>query len=104
MLRTAVERALAQLAHLLPGWTVTPPLGGSVLWAELPVTDTGPYVQLARRHGVHVLPGSISRPGRVDSAFVRICVDRSPELVDAGLRRLASAWQDYTARPRQVTG
>jgi DNA-binding transcriptional MocR family regulator len=106
-LRTAVERAVERLAVELPEWQITPPLGGSVLWAELPVTDTGPYVQLARRHGVHVLPGSISRPQRVDSAFVRICVDRSPDVVDAGLQRLATAWLDYqasTARPRVVTG
>jgi DNA-binding transcriptional MocR family regulator len=104
MLQGAVEHALDRVAVELPDWRVTPPLGGSVLWAELPVTDSGPYVQLARRHGVHVLPGSISRPGRQDSAFVRICVDRSLEVVDAGLQRLALAWQDYTARPRQVTG
>jgi DNA-binding transcriptional MocR family regulator len=104
VLRDGLDRALERLARSLPEWRVTPPLGGSVLWAELPVTDSGPYVQLARRHGVHVLPGSISRPERGDSAFVRICVDRSPEVVDAGVQRLATAWQDYTARPRQVTG
>ena len=103
-LRAAVSRAAERLVAELPAWRLTPPEGGSVLWAELPVPDSGPYVQLARRHGVHVLPGSISRPGRVDSPFVRICVDRSPDLVDAGLQRLATAWQDYTARPRQVTG
>jgi DNA-binding transcriptional MocR family regulator len=103
-LRATVARSLERIAADLPDWTIAEPGGGSVLWALLPVPDTGPYVQLARRHGVHVLPGSITRPHRQASPFVRICVDRPPDVVDAGLQRLTTAWQDYTARPRHGLG
>ena len=89
-----LERAAARLAADLPEWGVNEPAGGSVLWAELPVPDSGPFCQLARRHGVHVAPGSVAKPGRSPDPHVRICVDRSWSLVEEGLRRLVFAWKD----------
>lgn len=91
-LQENVEVARAQLADLLPSWEVGLPGGGSVLWAKLPVDDSVPFVQAAARHGVRVAPGSIATPGRLAGPYVRICVDRPPALVEAGVQRLARAW------------
>lgn len=91
-LQANVVAARAQLAELVPDWEVPMPDGGSVLWATLPVPDSAPFVQAAARHGVRVAPGSIATPGRLVGPHVRICVDRPPALVEAGIRRLARAW------------
>jgi DNA-binding transcriptional MocR family regulator len=99
-----VARSLLQLSTDLPEWQVTEPAGGSVLWAQLPVLDTGPFCQLARRHGVYVAPGAVARPGRAPDPHVRICVDRPWNVVEEGIRRLALAWQDLRADDAVVLG
>lgn len=96
-LAASVADACAWVRAELPTWTVEPPGGGSVLWARLPVADSGPFVALAARHGVHVAPGSVSLAGRGASPYVRICVDRPAPLVEAGLQRLAQAWAEVEA-------
>lgn len=103
-LQNTVGQALAQLAVDLPEWRVNEPAGGSVLWAELPVPDSGPFCQLARRHGVHVAPGSVARPGRAPDPHIRICVDRPWNVVEEGLRRLAFAWRDLRQDSAVVLG
>lgn len=100
-LEVVVQVGLDHLGATIPEAVVEQPLGGSVLWTEFPVADTGPLVQLARRHGVQVAPGSISVPGRTAGPFVRICVDRPAELVREGLDRLGRAWREFSiAEPR----
>ncbi len=103
-LQTSVQRAVERLAADLPTWTVTEPEGGSVLWAALPVADSGPFVQLASRHGVHIAPGSVARVDRVPDPHVRICVDRHWELVDMGLQRLRLAWRELDRSQSPVLG
>lgn len=103
-LQRTVERAVAQLRLDLPDWTVAEPAGGSVLWVELPVDDTNAYVQLARRHGVHIAPGSIALPNRSPDPHVRICVDRPWPAIEEGIRRLAQAWREHDVRPLTVPG
>ena len=100
----AVERGVERLRDDFPDWRVEEPKGGSVLWVELPVEDTGPFCQLARRHGVHVAPGSVARAGRVPDAHLRLCVDRPWHLVDIGLHRLGLAWRDHQRAPGPVLG
>ena len=75
-----------------------------MLWLELPVDDTGPFCQLARRHGVHVAPGSAARAERAPDPHLRICVDRPSHVVEIGLQRLGLAWRDYQKTPRPVLG
>ena len=99
-----VGRGVDQLRAELPEWRVVEPSGGSVLWAEAPTPDTGPLVQLAARHGVRVAPGSIAFAGRTPGPYLRICVDRTPEQVEVGLRRLGTAWREFTAVPRPILG
>lgn len=93
----AVEFGHAALAEAMPEAVIDRPEGGSVLWTELPIADAGPFVSLARRHGVHVAPGSICVAGRVPGPYLRICVDRPLDLIREGADRLARAWRD--ARP-----
>ena len=75
-----------------------------MLWAELPVADTGAYVLLAGRHGVHVAPGSIATPTRAPNPHVRICVDRPWPTVEEGIHRLCLAWRELVTAPRAVLG
>lgn len=96
-LQRSVDRSLQVIADDLPDWSVRRPDGGSGLWIRLPIDDTAPFTQLARRHGVLVAPGSIAVAGNVASPYVRVCVDRPWELVSAGLERLRHAWLDHTA-------
>lgn len=93
----AVEYGHALLSEAMPEAVIGRPEGGSVLWTELPIADSGPFVSLARRHGVHVAPGSICVTGRLPGPYLRICVDRPLDLLREGADRLARAWRD--ARP-----
>lgn len=99
-----VERAAQTIAADFPSWSLVPPGGGSVLWARSPLADTGPLVQLAGRHGVHVAPGAVARAHRVPDPHVRICVDRPWELVEIGLQRLWLACRELERGPGLVFG
>lgn len=99
-----VERAAQTFAADFPSWSLVPPGGGSVLWAASPLADTGPLVQLAGRHGVHVAPGAVARASRVPDPHVRICVDRPWELVEIGLQRLWLAYRELERGPGSVFG
>jgi DNA-binding transcriptional MocR family regulator len=103
-LAETVTLALERIRSDFPDWHVRPPDGGSVLWVELPVPDSGPFVQVARRHGVHIAPGSVARAERAADPHVRICVDRPWPVVEAGLQRLELAWRDLQRGPAPVLG
>ncbi|MBX3315121.1 MAG: PLP-dependent aminotransferase family protein [Actinobacteria bacterium] len=97
-LEVAVDRAIDHLHEVLPDWTVERPTGSSALWPELPLADAAPFVALARRHGVHVSPGSAHRVDGGPDPHLRICVDRPAAHVAEGLDRLAAAWHDLRTR------
>lgn len=103
-LERTVQRVVERIRVDFPTWAVSDPEGGSVLWVELPVADSGPFVQLASRHGVHIAPGSVARVDRVPDPHVRICVDRQWELVDMGLQRLWLAWRELDRNRAPVLG
>jgi len=103
-LAEAVGEATGRVRADFPEWRLHDPEGGSVLWVELPVEDTGPFCLLARRHGVHVAPGSAARAERAPDPHLRICVDRPWHIVDIGLQRLGLAWRDYQRSPGPVLG
>ena len=96
-LAVAVDAALDQLADVLPEATVARADGGSVLWAQFPIADSSALVNTARRHQLHVAPGSIHTPGKAPGPFVRIDVDRPAGVVREGIDRLARAWHDLRA-------
>jgi DNA-binding transcriptional MocR family regulator len=97
----SVRRAAEVLRAEIPAWEFTEPEGGSVLWVALPVADSGPFVRLARNHGVLVAPGSAARAGRFPDPHIRICVDRPWELVANGLQRLELAWRETQREARR---
>lgn len=103
-LAATVDRAVERVRADFASWEVVPPRGGSVLWARTGWEDTGPLVQLAARHGVHVAPGAVARAKRVPDPHVRICVDRPWEQVEAGLRRLWLASRELERGPGTVVG
>jgi DNA-binding transcriptional MocR family regulator len=103
-LQGCVAHAAARLRADFPTWRFVEPEGGSVMWVELPVADSAPFVRLAGRHGVHVAPGAAARVGRARDAHVRICVDRPREVVEIGLQRLGLAWREVERAPEPVFG
>jgi DNA-binding transcriptional MocR family regulator len=105
-LRERHDHLVACLRQLLPGWEVTPARGGTVLWPRLPDgVDADSFATLAMSHGVSVVPGpAVSVPG-VGGDRLRLAFTAAPEVLDEGVRRLATAWDDHrrsrvTARPR----
>lgn len=98
-LRASVDTALDQLGEHLPEATIIRPDGGSVLWARLPIDDSAVFVELAKRHGVRVAPGSIHAVGKTPGPFIRIDVDRPSGIVHEGIERLARAWRQLGDHP-----
>lgn len=103
-LADSVARAVTLLRSELPEWQVEEPAGGSALWADTGLRDTEALVQVARRHGVHVAPGSMAVDGRRPDPHLRICVDRPWPLVEVGIRRVAAAWRDLQRGSRRIAG
>jgi DNA-binding transcriptional MocR family regulator len=99
-LQEAVDAALDQLGNTIPEATVARPDGGSIIWARFPVADSATLVNVARRHGVRVAPGSIHSPTKAPGPFIRIDVDRPATVVREGIRRLARAWRELEADHR----
>lgn len=93
-IEAAVGAALDQLERSIPEATIDPPDGNSVLWLELPIEDSAALVQVGRRNGVRVAPGSIHFSDKQPGPFVRIDVDRPAPVVDEGIRRLARSWRE----------
>lgn len=67
-----------------------------MLRARFPLDDSAALVNVARRHGVRVAPGSIHTVGDARTV-VRIDVDRPLGLVREGIDRLARAWRDVAS-------
>lgn len=58
-LRGQRDEAERLLRARVPHWQWERPAGGSALWVEVPGADTEAAAQLARRHGVLVVPGPV---------------------------------------------
>jgi DNA-binding transcriptional MocR family regulator len=101
-LQAAVDAALDQLDHAVPEAAIDRPDGGSIIWARFPVADSAILVDVARRHGVRIAPGSIHTATKAPGPFVRIDVDRPATVVHEGIDRLARAWQEFKADERRL--
>ena len=93
-LHAAVSAALEHLGNAIPEAVVARPDGGSIIWARFPVADSAILVNVARRHGVRVAPGSIHAASKEPGPFIRIDVDRPASAVREGIERLARAWRE----------
>jgi DNA-binding transcriptional MocR family regulator len=80
----------------LPGWTFRRPQGGLVLWAKMPHGDAAELAQVALRHGVSIVPGSLLSPENAWTDHVRFPLVSNAETVRDGIERLGRAWTAYT--------
>ena len=89
-------RVLTELAdELLPSWELWPPVGGLFAWAKLPGGDANRLAQVANRHGVRIMPGSILSVDGSHADHVRLSLTPDVETLALGVRRLAAAWKVY---------
>lgn len=102
--RSTIRRGSALLRERLPEWSFDEPSGASALWVDTGLADAVPLVAVARRHGVHIASGAITRPGAVADGHLRLCVDRPWPIVEAGIERLAAAWHDLDRRSTRAVG
>jgi DNA-binding transcriptional MocR family regulator len=87
---------LTELLHKhLPGWTWRKPDGGLLLWARMPAGDANQLAQVARRHGVAIVPGSANSPEHRFADHVRLPFVADATAMKEGIGRLARAWQEY---------
>ncbi len=93
------------LARHLPEWTWVPPAGGLSLWVRLPRGNANELAQVALRHGVSVVPGSLASPDGGFSDHLRLPFVLDKEPMEEGIQRLARAWAAYaaTARPERAS-
>lgn len=94
VLASGREILLGAMPESFPGWTLEPPPGGAVAWAQLPYGDSRSFAQVAQRHGVLVATGPSFSPTESHHDFVRIPI-LPPSLMSPGLERLAAAWARY---------
>lgn len=83
------------LEELLPEWTWQKPAGGGSLWVCMPGADSTHFSQVALRFGVALLPGGVFSVS-ADTEHTRLPFALDKRALQAGLRRLAQAWEAYS--------
>jgi len=99
-MRERLDLLTRLLRKHLPSWKWTAPAGGLSLWVELPRGDADAFAQLALRHGVAVVPGTLASPtgGWGDRLRLPFVLDPGP--MTEGVERLARAWGAYAPGQR----
>ncbi len=94
-MRERLARLTSLLSKHLPEWTWIEPAGGLTLWVKLPRGDASTFAQVALRHGVAVVPGTLASPagGWSDRLRVPYVLEAGP--MREGVERLARAWDAY---------
>ncbi|MFC7529996.1 PLP-dependent aminotransferase family protein [Actinoplanes sp. GCM10030250] len=100
--RSRHDHLRAELARSLPSWHAPAVRGGQTLWIRLPHGDGQSFAQQALRHGVAVLPGSGLDPSGAGAGHIRLHFLAEPTDLTEAVRRLATAWHDYDARPNRL--
>lgn len=90
------------LRERLPTWTWTEPNGGLSLWVHLAEVNALDFALFATRHGVAVAPGTLSSPTSSYADHLRLPYGQPIPVLEAGVERLAVAWQEYTQRLSSV--
>ena len=95
--RRTLARAARLFARLvrerMPDWHGEAPGGGLSTWVDTGV-DAAVLAAHALRHGVTVAPGSSASRLPTARTHLRLCFDRPALELEAGLTRLARAWDD----------
>lgn len=96
-LRARAAHARGVVGTVLPAFEITDGSEGATLWLRLPHGASGPFAELARRHGVAVVSGSSLSASGLGDAFLRIAIGLPGPAFDDGIARLADAWREYEA-------
>jgi DNA-binding transcriptional MocR family regulator len=103
-MRERLDRLTKLLRKNLPSWAWEAPAGGLSLWVRLPQGDANAFAQVALRHGVAVVPGTLASPGGGCADRLRLPFVLDAVAMQEGVARLARAWAAYAGpagkRPR----
>jgi DNA-binding transcriptional MocR family regulator len=98
-----LDTMITLLDELLPAWGWRRPPGGLSLWCQLPYGNAEEFAQVAMRHGVAAIPGPVLSVDEGNRRAVRLVFTQDEATIEAGVRRLATAWDAYAptgaARP-----
>lgn len=92
------EAALAVLQQRLPEFQCGPVDGGGVLWLKMPRGASRPFVEMAKRYGVAVVPGAALSAGGASDGYLRVALGAEAAVFADGVDRLARAWAQYDQR------
>jgi DNA-binding transcriptional MocR family regulator len=90
-LREGRAALLGALADRLPGWRVTPPPGGLVLWCGLPSPRSSAVVLEAARLGLRLAAGPLFGTGHVLEDGLRLPFTQPPDVLRRAVELLARA-------------
>jgi DNA-binding transcriptional MocR family regulator len=107
-LREGRAALLRLLAEHLPGWRVSVPTGGQVLWCRLPHPSSSALAVAAAGLGVRVTPGArFAADGTLDG-WLRLPFTRPVEELERAVPLLAEAWEQVqpgaAAQPAEDAG
>ena len=89
------------LRRQLPEWKFRVPSGGIFLWVKLPSGDAREFAQVALRHGVAIVPGTVMSATENHARFLRLPFLGTPAILKTGVTRLATAWRDHESNDRR---
>ncbi len=79
-------------------WSFPEPQGGMSLWVKLgDCTDTQILAQLALRHGVSIVPGSLFSVDEAHAEYLRLPFLLAPEVLTAGVEGVMDSWSELGA-------
>jgi DNA-binding transcriptional MocR family regulator len=94
-LRSRYETLTVALTARLPTWRWDQPSGGLSIWVQLPTPTAEAFAQDALRHGVAVATAPALSPSRRHTDRLRLSFSGPPDLLEAGVSRLADTWQHW---------
>lgn len=95
LIGASCDALVGLLGHHLPTWSFEVPRGGLCLWVKLPCGDAAELAQVARRHGVSIVPGHLAAPEGGLGDHLRLPLTLAPSVLEEGVKRLAAAWGAY---------
>jgi DNA-binding transcriptional MocR family regulator len=85
----------------LPEWEFRVPTGGLFFWTRLPGADAREFAQVAFRHGIVTLPGTVMSPAEEHVGFLRLPFFADLETLRSAVDCLAGAWHEYRGASRE---
>jgi DNA-binding transcriptional MocR family regulator len=99
LLAAGLDALSSALERELPEWEFRLPEGGASLWVRLPVPAAREFATLAARSGVAVADGPQFSATEEHADHLRLTFTQPPDVLEAGVTRLAEAWRRYRAGP-----